>query len=43
MGGQSHQRSGTAAGHFVAQVLGVVALALVLAGLALAIFGIFWG
>lgn len=40
--GKATRAAGTAAGHFAAQVLGVVSLVLVLAGLALAIFGYFW-
>ncbi|NJO34740.1 MAG: hypothetical protein HC869_18075 [Rhodospirillales bacterium] len=41
--GKATSAAGTAIGHFAAQVLGVVALVLVLVGLALAIFGFFWG
>lgn len=39
--GKATRAAGTAAGHFASQVLGVVAL--VLAGMALAILGFFWG
>ena len=41
--GKATKAAGTAAGHFAAQILGVVAVVLVLAGLALAAFGYFWG
>jgi hypothetical protein len=41
--GKATSAAGTAAGHFAAQLLGVVALVLMLAGLALAVFGFFWG
>jgi hypothetical protein len=41
--GKATKAAGTAAGHFAAQILGVVAIVLVLAGLALAAFGYFWG
>lgn len=41
--GKATSAAGTAAGHFAAQVLGVVALVLMLAGLALATFGFFRG
>lgn len=41
--GKATRAAGTAAGHFAAQVLGVVALVLILAGVALAGFGYFWG
>ena len=34
--------AGTAAGHFAAQVFGVIALVLILVGLALAVYGFFW-
>lgn len=40
--GKATKAAGTAVGHFVAQVLGVVALVLVLAGLALGLAGFFW-
>jgi len=40
--GKATKAAGTAIGHFVAQVLSVVALVLVLAGLALAVVGFFW-
>jgi hypothetical protein len=40
--GKATRAAGTAAGHFAAQVSAVVALALVLAGAALALFGYFW-
>ena len=41
--GKATRAAGTAAGHFAAQVLGVVALISILAGVALAGFGYFWG
>jgi hypothetical protein len=41
--GKATSAAGTAAGHVAAQVLGIVALVLVLAGLALGGFGFFWG
>ncbi len=40
--GKATKAAGTAAGHFMAQVLGVVALVLILLGLALGIAGFFW-
>jgi hypothetical protein len=40
--GKATRAAGTAIGHFVAQVLGVVALVLILAGLGLAVAGFFW-
>lgn len=40
--GKATRAAGTAAGHFASQVLGVVALVLMLAGLALAVLGFFW-
>ncbi len=40
--GKAIKTAGTAAGHFVAQVLGVAALILMLAGAALAVAGYFW-
>jgi hypothetical protein len=41
--GKAARAAGTAAGHFAAQVLSVVALVLLLAGVALAVLGFFWG
>jgi hypothetical protein len=41
--GKATTAAGTAARHFMAQVLGVVALVLILAGLALGVAGFFWG
>jgi hypothetical protein len=41
--GKATRAAGTAAGHFAAQVLGVVALVSILAGVALTGFGYFWG
>jgi hypothetical protein len=41
--GVAVRAAGTAAGHFAAQVLGVVALVLVFSGFALAVLGYFWG
>jgi hypothetical protein len=40
--GKATKAAGTAAGHFIAQVLGVVALVLMAAGVALAILGYVW-
>jgi hypothetical protein len=40
--GKATKAAGTAIGHFAAQVLSVVALVLVLAGVVLAVAGYFW-
>jgi hypothetical protein len=40
--GKAGKTAGTVVGHFVAQVLGVAALAMMLAGLALAVGGYLW-
>jgi hypothetical protein len=40
--GKATKTAGTVAGHFIAQVLGVVALILILAGLVLGIAGYLW-
>jgi hypothetical protein len=40
--GRATRAAGTAAGHFASQVLAVVALVLVVAGLALLALGFFW-
>jgi hypothetical protein len=40
--GKASSAAGTAVGHVIAQVVGVVALVLILAGLALAAVGFFW-
>ena len=40
--GKATKTAGTVAGHFIAQVLGVVALMLVLAGLVLGVAGYLW-
>jgi hypothetical protein len=40
--GRATKAAGTAAGHVIAQVLGVVAVILIAAGLALALFGLLW-
>lgn len=40
--GKATRTAGTAIGHVVAQVVGLVALVLILAGLALAAVGFFW-
>jgi len=41
-GGRARKAAGTVAGHFAAQVLGVVALVTMLAGVALIVAGYFW-
>ena len=41
--GKATKAAGTAAGHVMAQILGVVALVLMLAGLVLVVAGFFWG
>jgi hypothetical protein len=40
--GKATKTAGTVAGHFIAQVLGVVALMLILAGLVLGVAGYLW-
>ena len=40
--GKATRTAGTVAGHFIAQVLGVVALIMMLAGLVLGVAGYFW-
>jgi hypothetical protein len=40
--GKATRTAGTVAGHFIAQVLGVAALIMMLAGLALGVAGYFW-
>ena len=40
--GKATKTAGTVAGHFIAQVLGIAALILMLAGLALGVAGYFW-
>jgi hypothetical protein len=40
--GKASRTAGTVAGHFIAQVLGVAALIMMLAGLALGVAGYFW-
>ena len=42
-GGRAKKAAGTVAGHFIAQVLGVVSLVLMLGGLALMLAAYFWG
>ena len=42
-GGRDKKAAGTVAGHFIAQVLGVVSLVLMLGGLALMLAAYFWG
>ena len=42
-GGRAKKAVGTVAGHFIAQVLGVVSLVLMLGGLVLLVAGYFWG
>jgi hypothetical protein len=41
--GKAGKAAQTAFGHYAAQILAVVALALIVGGLALAVLGLFWG